>query len=376
MLQSSTSEEMRSGFLPERIVHLHPTRLCNLACLHCYSDSGPQHKTAIDLALLNRALPLLKAEGYNLVSLSGGEPLTYPHLLPLIDQAHAQGFRVTMISNGLFTAKRMEEVATRLDGIAISFDGLAATHNRLRGRVDAFERASTAVARLADKGLPVAAAISLTREAIPDLPDLADHLVSLGAKALQVRPVALAGRAQILPDACLFTPSDQARLYLVVLALQKELARQATVHCDLAPARSLWQQRDAYAALLATCDQTDMTNQTPRSLSDLVNPLVITETGALKPIAYDFNPRFDVASVETLSREHLASYKYRGAPDLGALISSALTLLEKKGGLVDWFDYCARLSDGKNATKEARPVPSRRVYSNLSRLFSATNLNP
>ncbi len=194
MLATHTHTEMRSGFLPDRIVHLHPTRLCNLACLHCYSESGPKEKAALDLETLKRALPLLKAEGYQLVSLSGGEPLVYAPLVPLVDHAHAHGFRVTMITNGLFSNKRMDEAVSRLDGVAISFDGLATTHNRLRGRADAFERSCAALARLADDGRPVAAAISLTREAIPDLPDLADHLVGLGAQALQVRPVALAGR--------------------------------------------------------------------------------------------------------------------------------------------------------------------------------------
>jgi Fe-coproporphyrin III synthase len=38
----------RSGFLPDRIVHLHPTRLCNLACLHCYSTSAPSFTEALD----------------------------------------------------------------------------------------------------------------------------------------------------------------------------------------------------------------------------------------------------------------------------------------------------------------------------------------
>lgn len=34
-------------------------------------------------------------------------------------------------------------------------------------------------------------------------------------------------------------------------------------------------------------------NHEDRPLAELVNPLVITETGLLKPIAYDFDGRFD-----------------------------------------------------------------------------------
>lgn len=369
MQSTSTPTEMRSGFLPDRIVHLHPTRLCNLACLHCYSESGPKEKAALELEPLRNALPLLKAEGYNQISLSGGEPLTYGPLVPLIDYAHAIGFRVTMITNGLFAAKRMDDVVSRLDGVAISFDGLAPIHNRLRGREDAFERSCAALGRLADNGRPVAAAISLTRDAIPDLPDLADHLVGLGAKALQVRPVALAGRARTMTGLSSYTTTDQARLYLVVLALQEELAGQVRVHCDLAPARSLWQQRDAYAALLATCFQNGSPDPTDRSLpdlllADLVNPLVITETGTLKPIAYDFNSRFDVASIETLSREQLAHYRQHKLPDFQMLVGSALARLQGNDGLVDWFDYCTRLSE-ESASQPPQCTEARTAQSSV-----------
>ena len=130
-----------------------------------------------------------------------------------------------------------------------------------------------------------------------------------------------------------------------MLALQEELGDQVQVHCDLAPARSLWQQRDAYAALLATCVQQGTTDSTDRLLADLVNPLVITETGTLKPIAYDFNPCFDVASIGTLLREQLAYYKQHNVLDLKMLIGDALAQLQGNNGLVDWFDYCTRLSE-------------------------------
>ena len=312
--ETTTHAQVRSGFLPDRIVHLHPTRLCNLACLHCYSESGPKERAALDLDVLRRTLPLLKDEGYNLISLSGGEPLTYSHLIPLVDYAHSAGFRVTMITNGLFTNSKMDQVSARLDGIATEHpyqpqelsQGCLKIQRLLEQclleitGMDAITLQPAAGAQGELTGLLLIRAISLTRDAIPDLPELADKLVGLGAKALQVRPVALAGRARLLTGFSNFTATDHARLYLVVLALQEELSDQARIHCDLAPARSLWQQRDAYAALLASCDLPGASNSTDHLLADLINPLVITETGALKPVAYDFNSHFDLMSLDEL----------------------------------------------------------------------------
>ena len=332
----------RSGFLPDRILHLHPTRLCNLACRHCYSDSDPQQQDALDPVMLCNALRVLRAEGYSLISLSGGEPLVYQPLRIVIESARRLGFRITMISNGLLATRRMSPILSQLDGVAISFDGLAATHNALRGRPDAFERACTALRWLATKGESVSAAISLTRGAISELPELADHLVSLGARALQIRPVARAGRARSLADTSFYSATDHARLYLVVLALRQELPASVHVHCDLAPAQGLWQQRDAYAGLLGSCEAKPHAD---RPLADLVNPLIITETGLLKPIAYDFDRRFDVASIDGLSSDRLRSYKRQQLPGLQALVGGALAGLQDLHVLVDWFDHCTRLSE-------------------------------
>jgi uncharacterized Fe-S cluster-containing radical SAM superfamily protein len=325
-----------SGFLAVRTVHVHPTRLCNLACAHCYSESGPQARGALGAGELIGALATLRAEGYAAVSLSGGEPLVYRDVGVLIREAKALGFRVAMVSNGLLVNGRNAAVLAQLDGIAISFDGLPDTHDAIRGRPGAFDRACAALRRLAGERLPVAAAISLTAGAIPELPDLAYHLAEEGACALQIRPVARAGRARSLGAGAFGTATDRARLFLVATALSHELAPDVHVHCDLAPSRGLWRQRDAYAALLAP-------DASERPLADLANPLVITDDGRLKPIAYDFDGRFDIAALERLS-VGLHEYRHTGLGPFRALIADALAGLEHEQDLVDWFDRCARMS--------------------------------
>jgi len=331
----------RSGFLPDRIVHLHATRLCNLACRHCYSESDPGRHAALDPGSILAALRILRAEGYTAVSLSGGEPLVYGPVADVVDGAKALGYRVTMVTNGLLVSPRTDAVLARLDGLAVSFDGLAGTHDRVRGRAGAFARACDAVRRLAAGGRPVGAAISLARDAIPELPDLADHLVDLGATALQIRPIARAGRARALPGDTFYSASDETRLYLVVMALQEEL-RDVHVHGDLAPAHGLWEDRDAYGGLLGTCDTLPFAT---RPLADLVNPLVVTDAGTLKPIAYDFDARFDVATVDGLSADAIAEYKRQRLPRLQLLVARALASLRGRHGLVDWFDYVTRASE-------------------------------
>jgi uncharacterized Fe-S cluster-containing radical SAM superfamily protein len=339
-------DSRRSGFLSDRIIHLHPTRLCNLACLHCYSESGPNQRGGLDPASVTSALEVLRAEGYEAVSLSGGEPLIYRDIGAVVRSAKELGFRVTMITNGLLVTGRNAPVVAELDGMAISFDGLAETHDVVRARPGAFDRACAALRQLADDGRPVAAAISLTRDAIPELPDLAYHLAGLGARALQIRSVARAGRAKSMSPSVFGGAADRARLFLVAAALGQELAPDVRVHCDLAPTQGLWREREAYAALLASCDVV----AAKQPLAELVNPLVITDEGRLKPIAYDFDARFDVAALEGLTPERLRRYKDERLADFRDLVGGALASLEEQRELVDWFDFCTRLSEAQPAS--------------------------
>jgi MoaA/NifB/PqqE/SkfB family radical SAM enzyme len=333
----------RSGFLPDRIIHLHPTRLCNLACLHCYSESGPSQRGALDPAEVVGALEVLRAEGYEAVSLSGGEPLVYRGIGEVVRGAKRLGFRVTMITNGLLVDGPNADVIPELDGMAISFDGLAGTHDVIRGRQGAFDRACAALRQLAEAGRPVAAAISVTPDAIPELPDLAHGLAELGARALQIRPVARAGRARSMSPSAFGSEADRARLFLVAAALRQELAPDVHVHCDLAPTQGLWRERESYAALLASCESRDP----PAPLAELVNPLVITDDGRLKPIAYDFDARFDVAALQGLTADRLDRYKQEELAGFRDLVGGAVAGLEDQRELVDWFDHCTRLSEAR-----------------------------
>jgi len=351
-------EIVRSGFLPDRTIHLHPTRLCNLQCLHCYSTSGTQYKSALDPASIGRALALLRTEGYETISLSGGEPLVYRPLHDVILMAKDLGYRVTMITNGLLATERNDPTLDLLDGMAISFDGLAGTHDRMRARQGAFALASRSLERLAARGRSVACAISVTRETIPELPELAEHLVGLGARALQIRPVAPAGRARTMEGLVPFSEADRSRLYLVALALGEALAGTAHISCDLAPAWGLWHQRDAYAGLLSNCADVPIYE---RPLADLVNPLVITDEGILKPGTYDFAPRYDVAHLENLDQHTLVHYKSSDIEVWQQLVAGVLTDCGSRKDLVDWFDLCAQASE-LDRDKSPDPLQATPIY--------------
>src|SRR5438128_2708113 len=121
-------------------LQIHPSRRCNLRCLHCYSDSGPAVSEQLDIDLLREVVADAASLGYAVMSVSGGEPLLYPSLGDLLRAAHAAGMATTVTTNGmLLEGRHLEYLRTDCDLIAISLDGVPDSHNRMRASPRAFE---------------------------------------------------------------------------------------------------------------------------------------------------------------------------------------------------------------------------------------------
>jgi Fe-coproporphyrin III synthase len=75
------------------VLQVHPTRRCNLTCVHCYSDSGPGVADEIPLPVLDDLVADAASLGYEVLAVSGGEPFMYPGLPGLLRQAKAVGMQ-------------------------------------------------------------------------------------------------------------------------------------------------------------------------------------------------------------------------------------------------------------------------------------------
>ena len=317
----------RSGFLPDRTVHLHPLSRCNLACSHCYSASSPEGSALLDPQRILTALPRLRAEGYEVISLSGGEPLLYPALAEFCAEARHLGFRLSAISNGFKVRASNAAVLDGLDALAISFDGMEAEHLAMRRHPRAWSAAMQALETLRDMGKPAAAAFTVSHNSLSDVPEFVEFAAGLGVRAVQLRPLVAAGRAVGGADAACLNEGEQRRLWLMAQTLGLAYEGEVAVHVDLAPAAALVADAGAWAGLLAAT--------TGSSLSDQVNPLVITPEGLMKPFTYDFPPAFDLGPIEVLETG-VAGATLRA---LAAVTQDALVRLDGQEGFIDWFAH-------------------------------------
>ena len=68
--------------------------LCNLACLHCHVNAGPQRTEQMDRETVDAVLALLDRAGLKTLDLTGGAPELNPHFRYLVREARALGVRV------------------------------------------------------------------------------------------------------------------------------------------------------------------------------------------------------------------------------------------------------------------------------------------
>src|SRR5262245_52401787 len=110
-----------SGPTRKAILQIHPSLKCNLSCAHCYSSSGPAARTELDAATVCQVISDAAAMGYEVVSVSGGEPLMYGGLEEILTHAKSLGMRTTVTSNGFFSKReRLNCLRELVDTLAIS----------------------------------------------------------------------------------------------------------------------------------------------------------------------------------------------------------------------------------------------------------------
>ena len=106
------------------LVHIIPTRRCNLACTYCneYDDFSKPVPTEEMFRRIDR----LGAMGTGIITISGGEPLLHPELDAIIQRIRSNGIIAGMITNGyLLTAARIDELnRAGLEYLQISIDNV------------------------------------------------------------------------------------------------------------------------------------------------------------------------------------------------------------------------------------------------------------
>ena len=327
-----TTEKDDQEIVPFRTIQIHPSRKCNLACLHCYSGSGPKEKTMLDIDALKKFLEYAYEQGFNSLSISGGEPFLYDHLKDLFVFSKALGYRNNMVSNGmLLPSARNREILEYVDLIAISIDGKKELHDEIRGQAGAFEKMMKGVAVLQSMQKTFGFIHTITPKSWDSLLWLAAFVYDNGARLLQLHPLEMYGRAiQALGEMQVDdTLAHQA--FIMANYLDAKYDGKMAIQLDLL-------HRDYLESIPQTVDTFSRQCAKKGRLADLIDTIIIDETGLILPIAYGFDSFYAIGNVQHFDKDLFKNYIDDKIPAIKTLFAGTIEKIisNKESDMVNW----------------------------------------
>jgi MoaA/NifB/PqqE/SkfB family radical SAM enzyme len=203
------------------------TRDCNLACIHCCTDSAPGKALPNEL---NRQEAVKLAQdiavsGVPYVLLCGGEPLIVPHFFEIAEILGAAGIDLKIETNGqLFgpeQARRLKRFPIR--SVQISLDGdTQAVYAKQRPGGDLM-RAHLACMAAREAGLPLEVTFAPTKVNIHEAEAVLDRALSFGAFRFNTGALMRVGTAARLWDRIQPSAEDYAGLLALLERKEKEV---------------------------------------------------------------------------------------------------------------------------------------------------------
>ena len=175
------------------------TNRCNLECIHCLWESGPNAAYPDELSpkeSLEVCNKIVKMQ-IPYTTLSGGEPLLYPGFWDLFSCFRNNGVEVKIESNGNLISESVADRIAKLEprSVQISIDGATQrTYSTMRPR-GVLEKALNAIKYLSERGIYVEVEFVPTKINFKELGDVIDKVVELGAKALYTGKIMYLGNA-------------------------------------------------------------------------------------------------------------------------------------------------------------------------------------
>ncbi|MBB5075019.1 radical SAM/SPASM domain-containing protein [Nonomuraea endophytica] len=171
------------------------TGKCQLACTHCYADSGPTGTHGVMtihdwLTAINQVVRL----GARMIQLIGGEPTLHPGLPELVGHALGQGLEVEVYTNLVHVTPSMWDMFAQ-SGVRLAtsyYTGDADQHQQITGR-KTLHRTRTNIAQAIALGIPLRAGVIDVQDG-QDVDAARAQLAQLGVTDVGVDRMRLLGR--------------------------------------------------------------------------------------------------------------------------------------------------------------------------------------
>jgi len=216
---------------------LMPSNNCATDCIYCYSERAhvsPEEHLSLPrwLDLIDEAASL----GAELAIFSGGDPLTYPHILPILERMLAKGFNFVLPSKTLVTkelAAQMAEIGMGRVWNQVSVDAVSPETAQIMTACEGYlERAFQSIANMVGAGLKVRVNCVATPLNYRELPDLLKELHRMGVLRAGVSGY---GRSYYQHQEALFLSQEQMDWLNETVEKVKGELEWPEINCSVGP---------------------------------------------------------------------------------------------------------------------------------------------
>jgi SynChlorMet cassette radical SAM/SPASM protein ScmF len=191
----------RSPSYPLTSLYLYLSDQCNLSCRHCWISPGFSQSATdgIPLEHLKKTILEAKTIGLQSVKLTGGEPLLYRDIKPLLTFLASEDIAVIIETNGTLLDRHILEALQlcQVDQISVSLD--AATkeiHDEMRGVKGSFDQTLKGLRLLSEFEYDFQIIMTLQRENSHEIRGLVSLAKELGAGSLKINHLVPCGRGK------------------------------------------------------------------------------------------------------------------------------------------------------------------------------------
>ena len=213
------------------IVSWNVTNACNMFCDHCYREAGCKAEEELSTAEAKTLLEQIDKAGFKIMIFSGGEPLTRPDILELVEYATSLGLRSVFGTNGtlitLEMAQKLKDAGAM--GMGISLDSMdKKKHNEFRKFDGAWEGAVQGMRNCHAVGLPFQIHTTVMDWNNHELEAITDFAVAEGAVAHHFFFLVPTGRAKTIE-------AESLRAEQYEETLTRIMKKQTEVDIELKP---------------------------------------------------------------------------------------------------------------------------------------------
>lgn len=186
------------GLSKPNVGFLEVTRQCATRCRLCYVDSGEAQEDTLGTEELFEAIDQMVDMGVGFIALSGGDPLTRPDMIEIIEHIHGTrgvtaGLSTSLLTLTENTARRLKELEVL---VQVSLDGSVAEINDWNRGEGSFDKAMRGVELLRRFEIPFRFAYVINKRNVEDVGRMVEFARELGAREVAFGKVKIAGRAK------------------------------------------------------------------------------------------------------------------------------------------------------------------------------------